>query len=57
MMSLSPTGMGAAFSSKRFGFDLAKRVFQVHGGDAGGPVVMRRKLQRGEVAAFSADRR
>src|SRR5690242_19052533 len=37
------------------GLDLAKRVFQVHGVDAGGHVVMRRKLQRGEVAAFFAD--
>jgi transposase len=37
------------------GLDLAKRVFQVHGVDAGGRVVMRRKLRRGEVAAFFAD--
>ena len=37
------------------GLDLAKRVFQAHGVDAGGRVVMRRKLQRGEVAAFFAD--
>ena len=37
------------------GLDLAKRVFQVHGVDAGGRVVMRRRLQRGEVAAFFAD--
>ena len=36
------------------GLDLAKRVFQVHGVDAGGRVVMRQKLQRGEVAAFFA---
>lgn len=37
------------------GLDLAKRVFQVHGVDAEGRVVMQRKLQRGEVAAFFAD--
>lgn len=37
------------------GLDLAKRVLQVHGVDAGGRVVMRGKLQRGEVAAFFAD--
>jgi transposase len=37
------------------GLDLAKRVFQVHGVDADGRVVMQRKLQRGEVAAFFAD--
>ena len=28
------------------GLDLAKRVFQVHGVDADGRVVMQRKLQR-----------
>ena len=34
------------------GLDLAKRVFQVHGADAAGKGVLRRKLQRGEVLAF-----
>ena len=34
------------------GLDLAKRVFQVHGVDADGRVVVQRRLQRGEVAAF-----
>lgn len=29
------------------GFDLAKRVFQVHGVDALGGAVLRRKLQKG----------
>jgi hypothetical protein len=28
------------------GLDLAKRIFQVHGVDAGGNVVTRRRLQR-----------
>jgi len=37
------------------GLDLGKRVFQVHGVDATGRVVVRRKLQRAEVAAFFAD--
>ena len=37
------------------GLDLAKRVFQVHGVDAGGNVVIRRRLQRAEVAAFFGD--
>jgi transposase len=37
------------------GLDLAKRVFQVHGVDAAGKVVLRRKLQRSEVAGFFAD--
>ena len=37
------------------GLDLAKRVFQVHGVDADGRVVVQRRLQRREVAAFFAD--
>jgi transposase len=37
------------------GLDLAKRVFQVHGADATGRTVLRRKLQRGEVLAFFRD--
>ncbi len=36
------------------GFDLAKTVFQVHGADAKGRPVLRRKLRRGEVLAFFA---
>lgn len=34
------------------GLDLAKNVFQVHGIDAQGQVVLRRKLRRGEVESF-----
>jgi len=34
------------------GLDLAKNVFQVHGVDADGEVVLRRKLRRGEVLIF-----
>ena len=34
------------------GLDIAKRVFQVHGADASGRAVLRRKLQRPEVLAF-----
>jgi transposase len=34
------------------GHDLAKRVFQVHGVDAVGQVVVRRKLQRAQVVSF-----
>lgn len=34
------------------GLDLAKSVFQVHGVDAEGKVVMRRRLGRGQVEAF-----
>ena len=34
------------------GLDIAKRVFQLHGVDAAGKAVLRRKLQRSEVLAF-----
>ncbi len=34
------------------GLDLARHWFQVHGVDAGGQVVARRKLRRSEVLAF-----
>lgn len=36
----------------RIGVDLAKRVFQVHGVDGAGGVVLRRQLRRGEVLKF-----
>jgi transposase len=36
------------------GLDIAKSVFQVHGVDAEGKTVVRRKLRRGEVVAFFA---
>jgi transposase len=34
------------------GLDIAKHVFQLHGVDAAGKAVLRRKLQRSEVLAF-----
>ena len=34
------------------GFDIAKSVFQVHGVDAAGEVVIRRQLKRRSVLAF-----
>jgi hypothetical protein len=34
------------------GFDIAKSVFQVHGVDAAGEVVIRRQLKRRHVLAF-----
>ena len=37
------------------GVDLAKKVFQVHGVDAEGRVVVARKLRRKEVLAFFAE--
>lgn len=38
------------------GIDLAKSVFQVHGSDASGTVVFRKKLRRDQVLAFFLDR-
>ena len=35
------------------GFDIAKSVFQIHGVDAGGQVVIRRQLKRRAVGVFS----
>jgi transposase len=37
---------------KKIGLDIAKSVFQVHGVDAKGQVVIRRKLKRHYVLAF-----
>jgi transposase len=34
------------------GLDIAKSIFQVHGVDAGGQVVIRRQLKRRSVLAF-----
>ena len=36
------------------GLDLAKSVFQVHGADASGTVLFRKKLRRHQVLAFFA---
>src|ERR1039458_9012705 len=36
------------------GIDLAKLVFQVHGGDARGKAVLRKQLKRSQVSAFFA---
>ena len=36
------------------GLDLAKNVFQIHGVDASGEVVVRRKLRRGQLVPFFA---
>ena len=36
------------------GLDLAKNVFQAHGADASGRVVLRKKLRRDQVLAFFA---
>jgi hypothetical protein len=39
-------------AAKTIGLDIAKSVFQVHGVDADGQVVIRRKLKRRHVLAF-----
>jgi transposase len=39
----------------RFGIDLAKSVFQVHGVDASGAVVVQRQLRRGQVLKFFSE--
>jgi transposase len=39
------------------GLDLAKHVFQVHGIDAHGTTVLRKRLRRGQVLAFFPRRR
>ena len=39
----------------RVGVDLAKNAFQVHGVDAGGEIVVARKLTRGRLVAFFAE--
>ncbi len=36
------------------GVDLAKSVFQVHGADASGAVVFRKRLRRSQVLSFLA---
>ena len=38
--------------STMIGLDIAKHVFQVHGVDASGAIVIRQKLRRAEVLAF-----
>jgi transposase len=39
---------------KTIGLDLAKHVFQMHGVDAAGECVLRKRLRRGQVVAFFA---
>src|SRR5438477_10325121 len=39
---------------KTIGLDLAKHVFQVHGVDAAGECVLRKRLRRGQVIFFFA---
>jgi hypothetical protein len=41
-----------SYSCKRIGLDIAKSLFQVHGVDAAGQVLIRRQLKRRAVLAF-----
>ena len=41
--------------STTIGIDLAKSVFQVHGIDAGGAIVVKRKLRRAELCSKIGD--
>jgi transposase len=42
----------SALPPKAIGFDIAKSIFQVHGIDADGQVVLRRRLKRRYVVGF-----
>ena len=44
-------------SAVTIGLDLGKSVFQVHGVDAGGVVVVQRRLTRGKLLHFFGNRR
>ncbi len=49
----SATAEGAsAIQVTTIGLDLAKQVFQVHGVDADGKAVLRKRLRRAEVLGF-----
>ena len=39
------------------GMDIAKQIFQVHGEDAAGEVVLQKRLRRGQVLEFFAQAR
>jgi transposase len=44
-------------STVTIGLDLGKSVFQIHGVDAGGAVVVHRRLTRGKLLHFFGNRR
>src|SRR5919107_961439 len=50
----SPHGEPSTMQLTTVGLDLAKHVFQVHGVDAAGEVVLKRRLRRGQMIAFFA---
>jgi len=50
----SPLEKASVSEMSTIGIDLAKSVFQVHGADRGGNVILRKKLRREQVLAFFA---
>lgn len=46
---------GTSMKVTTIGLDVAKQIFQVHGADAEGQVVLRKRLRRSQVAAFFAN--
>jgi transposase len=50
----NPSKETSAMEITTIGLDLAKRVFQVHGVNAEGAVVLRKALRRGQVLPFFA---
>lgn len=54
-MSLSQSSRGETFTQVAIiRLDIAKHVFQLHGTDTHGKVILRRKLRRQEVVPFFA---
>jgi len=45
----------SAMNITTIGLDIAKNVFQIHGVDANGKVVLRKQLKRNQVLAFFAN--
>src|SRR6516164_7545385 len=52
MFGEKPEGGATMITVTAIGLDIAKSVFQVHGVDAAGQVVLRQRLARGRVLAF-----
>ncbi len=55
MSSTTRTGRSVHHAGTTVGLDLAKNVFQVHGANSHGKVVLRKQLRRDQVAAFFAN--
>ena len=53
MLSFTSRGESPFIKVAIVGLDIAKHVFQLHGTDRDGKVVLRRKMRRHEVVPFS----